>query len=337
MDKSLRMKIGAGVAALAVVVTGGGYCYFHTNTDTPETAIKAVTRSIERHDVKNFHKAVDVDSLLDSGYAGFVDGLTAFDNSMTPDARDAIKTFTEMLRAPLLLSMKSAIDSYVSTGNLNLNENVGVAEILHRTGLNDVEVRSVQNIQLKDANSDEAFADVIIFQSELGREFPFQITLIKKDDKWQIARIENFKEYVAQVAQVRREKINDYLAKAGEINSRHEATIREAEKKYGSILSLGSLSQDKTRTELKMLMNDVIKRDWEVRKRELFSLTVPKDAESLQNLYMQICDLSIAAAQDYAKWMDDKNTATIKSAEGKIHQSQTLMTEAASIARRMAS
>ncbi len=337
MNKSLRMKIGAGVAALAVVVTGGGYYYFHTNIDTPETAIKAVTRSIEKHDVKNFHKAVDVDSLLDSGYAGFVDGLTAFDNSMTPDARDAIKTFTEMLRAPVLLSMKSAIDSYVETGNLNLDENVGVSEILHRTGLNDVEVRSVQNIQVKDANRDEAFADVIVFQSELGREFPFQITLVRKDDKWQIARIENFKEYVAQVAQARREQINDYLANVGEINSRHEATIREAEQKYGLILSMGSLAQDKTRAELKTLMNDVIKRDWEVRKRELFSLTVPKDAESLQKLYMQICDLSIAAAQDYAKWMDDKNAATIKSAEGKIHQSQTLMTEAASIARRMSS
>lgn len=337
MDKSFRMKIGAGIAALAVVVTGGGYCYFHTNDDAPETAITAVTRSIEKHDVKGFHRAVDVDSLLDSGYAGFVDGLTAFDNSMTPDARDAIKTFTEMLRAPLILSMKSAIDSYVETGNLNLNENVGVEEILHRTGLNNVEVRSVQNIQLNDANRDEAFADVIVFQSELGREFPIQITLVRKDDKWQIVRIENFKEYVAQVAQARREQINDYLAKAGEINSRHDAMIREAEQKYGAILSLGSLAQDKTRAELKTLMNDVIKRDWEVRKRELFSLTVPKDAETLQNLYMQICDLSIAAAQDYAKWMDDKNAATIKSAEGKIHQSQTLMTEAASIARRMTS
>ena len=335
MDKSFRMKIGAGIAALAVVVTGGGWYYFHARSDAPETAITAVTRSIEKHDVKGFHKAVDVDSLLESGYAGFVDGLTSFDNSMTPDARDAIKTFTEMLRVPLMLSMKSAIDSYVATGNLNLNENAGVEEILHRTGLNDVEVRSVQNIQLKDAKRDEAFADVIVFQSELGREFPIQITLVKKDDKWQIARIQNFQEYVSQVAQARREQINDYLAKAGEINSRHEASIREAEQKYGTILSLGSLTQDSTRAELKTLMNDVIKRDWEERKRELFSLHVPKDAATLQNLYMQICDLSIAAAQDYAKWMDDKNAATIKSAEGKIHQSQTLMTEAAAIARRM--
>ena len=338
MDKSLKMKIGAGVAALAIVVTGGGYYYFHMKTDAPETAIKAVTRSIEKHDVKGFHNAVDVDSLLDSGYAGFVDGLTSFNNSMTPDAKDAIKTFTEMLRAPLMLSMKSAIDSYVATGDPNLKENAGVAEILQRTGLNDIEVRSVQNIQVKDANRDEAFADVIIFQSELGREFPIQITLARNEDKkWQITRIQNFQDYVAQIAQARRIQLDEYLAKAGEINARHEATIRSAEQNYGSILSLGSLTQDKTRADLKTLMNDVIKKDWEERKQELFSLHVPKDAATLQNLYMKICDLSIAAAQDYAKWMDDKNSATIKSAEEKIHQAQTLTTEAAAIARRMTS
>ena len=66
-------------------------------------------------------------------------------------------------------------------------------------------------------------------------------------------------------------------------------------------------------------------------------MKVPKDAETLQNLYMRICDLSIAAAKDYAKWMDDNNAATIKSAEEKIHQVQTLMAEAASLAKRMTS
>ena len=336
MDKSFKMKVGAGIAALAVIVTGGGWYYFHGKTDAPDTAITAVTRSIEKHDVKGFHKAVNVDSLLDSGYAGFVDGLISFDNSITPDAKDAIRTFTEMLRAPLMLSMKSAIDSYVSTGDPNLKENVGVSEIIQRTGLNDVEVRNVKNIQLNDANRDEAFADVVIFQPELGREFAIQIILaLNEDDKWQIVRIQNFQEYVAQIAEARRAQLDEYLAKSGEINIRHEATIREAEQKYSSILSLGSLTQDKTRAELKTLMNDVIKADWEGRKEELFSLRVPKNAETLHNLYMQICDLSIAAAQDYAKWMDDKNSATIKSAEEKLHQVQTLMTEASALAKRM--
>lgn len=66
-------------------------------------------------------------------------------------------------------------------------------------------------------------------------------------------------------------------------------------------------------------------------------MPVPKDAVTLHNLYMKICDTSIAAATDYAKWMDDKNAATIKSAEDKIHQVQTLMGEAAALAKRMTS
>ena len=338
MDKSLKMKIGAGIAALAIVVTGGGYYYFHMKSDSPETAIKAVSQSVKEHDVKGFHQAVNVDTLLDSGYAGFVDGLSSFDNSMTPDARDAVKTFTEMLRAPLMLSLKSAIDSYIATGDLNLKENVGVAEILQRTGLNDIEVRDVKNIELNDANRNEAFADVIVFQPELGKEFPIQITLTRNDDnKWQVVRVQNFQEYVSQIVEARRLLLDDYLAKAGEINSRHGAIIREAEQKYGAILAVGNLGQDKTRSELKTLITDVLKKDWEERKQELFSLRVPKDAETLHNLYMKICDIYIDAAQDYAKWMDDKNAATIKAAESKIHQAQTLTSEAMAIAKRMTS
>ena len=66
-------------------------------------------------------------------------------------------------------------------------------------------------------------------------------------------------------------------------------------------------------------------------------MQMPKDAESLHSLYMKICDLAIAAANDYAKWLDDNNPATIKAAEEKIHQVQTLTTEAADLARRMTS
>ena len=264
--------------------------------------------------------------------------LTSFDNSMPPEARDAIKNFTEMLRAPMIITLKSAIDSYVATGDLDAKKNAGVPEMLQRTGLNDVEVRSVKHIQLNDANRNEAFADVIIFQPELGREFALQIVLTRvADEQWQITRVLNFKDYVAQINQARRIQIDDYLTTAGEINARHDTAIREAEQKYGSILSMGSLGQDQTRDNLKTLFNEVIKPDWELRKQELSALNVPKNAESLQNLYIQICDLSIACAQDYANWLEDKNIETIKSAEEKLHQAQALTDEAATIAKRMTS
>ncbi len=335
MNTSLKAKICAGIAA-AVIVLGGGYYYFHTRTDAPDVAIKATANSIEKHDLKEFHRAVNVDSLLNSGYTGFVDGLTAFDNSMTPDAREAVKNFTQMLREPMIITLKAALDSYVATGDLNAKKNAGVPEMLQRTGLNNIEVRGVKNVQLSDADRNEAFADLMIFQPELGREFPIQLVLNRTEDKnWQITRVQNFQEYVAQIIQARQSQLGDYLAKASEINSRHDTIIREAEQKYGSILSLGSLGQEQTRDNLKTLFGDVIKPDWEARKQELAALPIPKDAEVLHNLYMQICDLSVAYAQDYETWLEDKNTETIKAAEDKLHQAQALTTEAASIAKRM--
>lgn len=338
MEKRIKMATGAGIVALAVAVAGGGYYYFHVRTDTPEYAIKAVSQSIKKHDVDEFHRVVNVDGVLDSGYDGFVDGMTTPGNVTTPDAKEAIRNFTQILRVPLLLSLKAAIDSYIETGNSNATENVGVMELIERTGLNDIEVRGVKNIELNDANRNEAFADLIIYQPELGHEFPIQIVLTRgADNRWQITSVQNFKEYVAQITQARRIQLDEYLAKAGEINAKHGAILRESEQKYTTILTQGNLSQEKTRTELKKLINDVFKPDWEARKQELFSLPVPKGAAPLHDLYMKICDLSIAASQEYAKWLDDRNIATIKSAEDKIHQVQSLMAEVALLAKRLTS
>ena len=338
MDKRIKMAAGAGIAALALAVAGGGYYYFHVHTDTPEYAIQAVSESIAEHDVKEFHRVVNVDGVLDSGYSGLVDGMIAPAVTTSPGAEDTLKNFTQMFRTPLMLSLKAAIDSYVATGAFKAEDSVDIMKLIERIGLNNIEVRGVKNIEINDANREEAFADLMLYQPELGREFPIQIVLTRgKDNRWQVNRVQNFQEYVAQILQARRTQLDDYLAKAGEINARHDTSMREAEQKYGAILALGSLAQDKTRAELKTLLNDVFKADWEARKQELFSLHVPTDAAPLHNLYMKICDVSIAAAQDYAKWMDDKNVATIKSAEEKIHQVQTLMTEAAALAKRMTS
>ena len=338
MDNRIKKIAGAGLAALAVVVAGGGYCYFHVDTDTPAFAIKSIQEAVNEHDTKTFYRAVNVDGVLDSSYEGIIDGLMSSQVSSTPDAREDLKDFMGILRAPLILSLKGAIDSYVSKGDLESEKNIGVVEILDRTGLNDAEIRDVKNIEINDANKNEAFADVIIFQPDLEREFAIQIILSRgAEGQWQVSRVQNFKEYVEEINQARRAQLEDYLAKAGEINSRHDTKVNEAEQKYGLILAAGNLSKKDTRDELKSLINDVIKKDWEERKQELFSLQLPKDAEPLHNLYMKICDLAVAASNDYAKWMDDNNPATIKAAEEKIHQVQTLVTEAADLAKRMTS
>ena len=77
------------------------------------------------------------------------------------------------------------------------------------------------------------------------------------------------------------------------------------------------------------------KPNWQQRKQELFSLHVPKDAETLHNLYLKICDTAISASEDYSQWLDDKNSLKIKSAEDKIHQIKSMMDEASALAGRM--
>lgn len=337
MKKRTRMTLGAGLAALALIVTGGGYYYFHTDTDTPAFAIETAQKSIQQHDTKTFHKVVNVDSLLESGYDGFVEIVTSPDIVTVDDTREAIKEFTQMLRDPMLLSLKTAIDSYVATGSLDTEENFGVMELLDRTGLKGAKVHDVKNVQISDANRNEAFADLIIFHTELNREFPLQLVLTRKEDTWQVDHVQNFREYVDEIAKARRVQLEEYLKLSSEINARHEATMREVEKDYGLILSTGNLAEDKTRTALKALVNDEFKKDWQERKEELFKLRVPKDAETLHKLYMKICDSAIDAAQDYSKWTENLNPATIKSAEEKIRQMQTLTTEATAIVKRMTS
>lgn len=338
MKKRIKMAMGVGLAALALIVAGGGYYFFHTDTDTPDGVINTVRQSIEEHDTKTFHSVVNVDGVLESGYDGFVEVVTSPDIVTLADTREVIKDFTQILRDPMLISLRATVDSYVATGNLSAEENAGVMELLERTGLKDIELRNVKNVQINNDNHNEAFADVIIFQPELDREFPIQFVLTRdEDDKWQVNRVKNFKEYVEQIAIVRRAQLDDYLKQSGEINNKHEVTMREVEKKYDAILSAGNLADKNTRAELKALANDVFKKDWEERKQELFTLPVPKEAEALHSHYMKICDLAISATQDYSKWMDDMNPATIKQAEEKIHQMQTLTAEAAAMAKRMTS
>ncbi|MBQ9442567.1 MAG: hypothetical protein IJU55_06130 [Selenomonadaceae bacterium] len=331
-----KLKIGAGIGAVIIVLAGGGYFFSHSaNKTTPEYAMTQVENSIKNHDKIEFYKLVDVDGVLNSSYDEVVEGLTDSDKTMSIEAREAVKNFTQMLKSPLMLSLKSAIDSYVEKGEF-VGED-GVQELLSRTGIDKIEFRGFEDISVNPEKENLASADIKIFQPELGHEFMLKTNLRKDENgQWKIINLQNFREFVTQIGEVRRAQLKEYLLKAEEINSVHDKTIREAEQKYSSILAVGNIGQEGTRSDLKNLMLDVVKKDWEVRKQELFNLTVPQGAENLHNLRIKICDLEIGYAEDYAQWMSDRKAATLKSADEKHRQAQVLTTEANVLARRMA-
>lgn len=335
METKFKIGIGAGIILLIAVISA--WYYFNISAKTPERALRIVEESIHEHNKENFYKYVDVEGILANSYDGIIEGMTYSNKEMTADAKESVKDFTEMLRAPLLLSLQASIDSYVETGDFHDEDNLGVSELLKRTGLNKSEFRGVGNIKVNPNDDDIAEADIQIYHPEIGREFTLKFILNRDESgEWKIVRVENFYDFIRQINQTRRKKLDDYLKDSAEINFRHDKTIREAEKKYSDTLAAGSLSQESTRKKLQAIMTDEVKKDWEKRKSDLLSLTVPKDAETLQNLRLKICDLEIAYSEGYAQWMDDKQASTVKAADEKHRQAQTLKSEEIILSRRMA-
>ena len=332
-----KLKLGVGLGIVAFLIAGGGYSLLISGRDTPEYALQTVQKAVENHNKSDFYKVVDLQSILDDSYSSIVEGVTDSDKTMTDDAKVAIKNFTEMLREPLYLSLKSAIDSYIETGEFNRMENASVTNLLERTGLDTFKYRGVEGVAINPKNSTLATAKVRIYQPELAQDFVFNVILKRNlNDEWQIVSLENLPNFMDMINAVRRVHLDEYLAQSAEINSRHDAKITDAEQKYLEILSNGTLGQDKVRAELKMLMLDTYKKDWEERKQELFNLHVPQGAKPLHSLRMKICDLEIAYANDYAQWMDDKKAETSKSAEEKKRLAKTLRAEDNALTRRLA-
>ena len=333
MDRKFKLGIGAGIAAL--VIAGGGYSLLISGRDTPEYALQTIEKAVENHNKADFYKFVNLESILDDSYSSIVEGVTDADQTMTEDAKEAIKNFTEMLREPLLLSLKAAIDSYIETGEFNKQENASVETLLERTGLDRFEYRGITSVAINPKNSNEANAKIVIYHPELAEEFVFNVLLkLNSNDEWQIVSLQNFPEFIEKLNIVRRVQLDEYLTKSAEIIARHDAAISNAEEKYEEILAKGTLGQDEIRAEIKTLMLEIVKKDWEERKQELFMIQAPYGAKTLY-LRMKICDLESACAADYAQWMDDKKASTAKSAEDKKNQAKILHIEENMLVNRM--
>ena len=296
--------------------------------------------SIQNHDQATFNSIVNVDRLLSNSFDGFVEGTIASDENMPEEVKDHIVNFTQMLKVPMTESMKTAIKNYVAYGSFEDRSQddksqgvqdsnlVAVSEILDRTGLSRTTFRDIDSVKMIKDNDKQAVALVKVYQQEIGREFTFEVLLEKNNqDVWRVVSIRNFRNFVESVNKARRKQLDTYLSETDSIISRHDETIRDAEQKYSKILSSGSLGKDETREKLKALMTDVVKKDWEVRKQELFDIHVPQGADSLQNLRIKICDLSIESAELYAKWMND--------ADDKRKQVQVLLSEEKILVSRM--
>ncbi len=339
MIRQTKLKIILAAVILLLIAAIGGYSYVRIHTHTPEYALEQTEQAIESHDLEAFRKYVDVEHLVDHSFDGLMAGLLDTGGGISEEARTAAEDVVLMMKAPILSSFHDAIEQYVSTGawepeTADEASKLDASDLLARSGLYKTELRQWGDIQPGE-DENHAIVDIHVYQQEAGSEFVFKALMVKEEDIWRITEIQNFRDFVVMVGKARRLELDQYLQDSAAIMEKHAKIIREAELKYGDLLSAGSLGKSATREEIKVLMEGTVQKDWEARKEELFSLTVPEAAQTLHHLRLRICDLYIEYARGYGKWMTDKKAATVREADARLKEAKTLEQEARILTRRM--
>ena len=331
MSRAVKVKIVCALILSVILLLTGLFWYFRIYTKTPNYALKSIETALDTQNVKMFHRYVQLDSILDSGYDEFIAGMMEADFRHSREDSAALDDFAKMLKPAFVKMLRDAIDLRLSTGEWSASgsnaEDEEAENILLRTGLQDLTLRSVVHLA-DDGNGQIVVADVLTHQAEADADFTFKIELVPSENgDWQVVRIQNLHEYAVFLGTVRRSHVERYLQETEEIITRHNHSVGLAKIRLYGTLTAGALGNQKTRDTARTIMEQDILTDWQMRREELSSVQVPRTMKSLHQLRLRICDLHISYAEGYAAWMTDKNAATIRVAEKSLRQAEVLELE----------
>ncbi len=335
MKFDFQAKFVTLAGGLLLLVISMFILYHGEQSKTPEYAVRAITEAIDGKDEKTFAKYVDIDSVIASGYDDFTAG--GLSEPTEGEAYAALKEFGLLIKEPLSASFKSAVTEYVKTGEWTTSTEDGIdrTKLASRLGLLDVAFAGFTDGAEVDRENGAAQVSARVKAKPTGEEFDLKIKFADEKGVWRAKEVTNLGEYMAFINGLKRRQMTDYMEKTESIAAKHDKNMREAEFEFQRILAAGSLGKELTRSELKDLMQKVIKKDWQERKEELAALQAPREAADLERLLLRICDLRIAYADGYANWLDDKKVATIRDAQTNLKQADTLAEEAAALIKRI--
>ena len=334
--QSLKKRVIAFALVAVVIAVAGGWWYVSYYTRTPEYSIKMVQEAVSQHDKEKLYKYVDVNHMLDTASDAMLDGLVQAMVPATGDTKEAVSSLTKMFKAPVIMSLQSAVDNYVAQGtwiDKNVDERsmaaaVDADMIVNRIGLPNISFQKLESMAV-DFDNGTAVAKVQVRQTEAGEDYTLDVELVETDSGiWRIYEIINFKDFIENMQRLRQRHVKAYLDESASLMEQHDAVIAAAEQEIAGLLANGSLGSNATRSQVKAVLENKLIPDWQARKAELEAMEVPDAAGSLHRLRLKICDARIEAAASYAKWMDDKKAATIRASDNSLRMARTLEKDA---------
>lgn len=331
----MRLLI-AVLVALAALVGGGAY-YFGYYVKTPEYAVRMMGEAVAAHDQAKLERYADVARIVETSSDAFLEGMMDADRVLSEEARIAVSSFAQMFRMSVSMSFQDAIREAVRAGGWSGASGSGPADvrlILDRAGLSQMEPRGFEGIERTAEGGTEALFRV--FQREANEEFVFRARMEKAEDgAWRATEIVNFREFIALIAEARREQLRGYLRTTAEALRAHDDAIGAADKKLVDILHSGNIGDADVRRQMRDVMMEDILSDWQARRKELEAIEPPAAAQPLHRLRLHICDMRIAYALRYAEWLETKSAGDIQEANELLKEARTLEEEADAMVRQM--
>ena len=333
--QSIKKRLIALGVVLVLLAAAGGYWYVDIYTKTPEYTLKMVQEAVSDHNKEKLDKYVAVDHLLDTASDDMLDGLIQAMVPATGDTREAVSNLSRMFKTPVVTSLRTAVMNYVEYGSWinqksddnSVNGLVDADMIVNRIGLPSIEFQKLDSMAV-DKEDGTALAKVRVLQTDSNEEFVLDVELCQQQDGlWQVYEIVNFKDFIEKLQNIRQQQVKTYLEESSQLMAQHDAVIAESQQKITAIVAGGALGNDSIRSQVKKVSEEQVA-DWQSRKTELEAMEVPDAAGSLHRLRLKICDAHIEASANYAKWMDDKEAATIRASDNSMKIAKTLEKDA---------
>lgn len=204
------------LAGFACLVIGALAWYFFYFIKTPAYSLNLVRESVQKHDIVQFKKLVDLDSVLSRAVDDAMEVALETDTSMNDQQKMLVQGFIRMLKAPITNMFKEGILRYVETGKWEeankeveqptkgpqVNPNV----LADKSNLNSLKEADFKGIEYTKKDGKTAVVGMKFYNEKLQRDVIFDVQMRELDDgMWQIAEISNLKDYILEFQKLQEE------------------------------------------------------------------------------------------------------------------------------------
>ncbi|MGI6588117.1 MAG: hypothetical protein ACOX2N_04955 [Peptococcia bacterium] len=196
------------VIGLIIVLLVGilGYKYW---TGTPLYSLKMVAKAVEKHDLINFKKYVDVDSVV----SRMIDQSIEYEMSSEPD--DAMNDFAmgivQLIKPKMVDMVKDEIYSYVEKGTFEEKEtsddelSFSLSDIFKNTS--DVQSIQFKGVDYVKKSDNVALVGLKIYNCIFEKELIVEVKMRDMKKYWQVAEINNFAALIKKMDELKEEKL----------------------------------------------------------------------------------------------------------------------------------